>query len=152
MLRMILVAVLGAGAALPALAADVTEQELMQAATDLGRQYDANYNAKNAAGMAGLYVPDGVMISPGPVLHGRAELESYYQSRFAGGATGHQTKILEVHVQGDGGFGVGQFAVSLPAPGGGTHEVHGNLGIVYRHDADGWHFGLVAASVPAPPK
>ena len=37
------------GAAAPALAAaDVTELELMQAATELGRQYDANYNDKNA--------------------------------------------------------------------------------------------------------
>jgi ketosteroid isomerase-like protein len=61
----------------------------MQAATELGRQYDANYNAKKAVGMAGLYARDGVLISPGPVIRGTAELQKYYQSRFALGATGH---------------------------------------------------------------
>ena len=36
------------------LAADVTEAELMQAAIELGRQYDANYADKNSAAMAAL--------------------------------------------------------------------------------------------------
>jgi hypothetical protein len=35
-------------------AADVTEAELMQAAIALAQQYDANYAAKNYAGMAAL--------------------------------------------------------------------------------------------------
>ncbi len=43
-----------------ALAADVTEAELMQAAIELGRQYDANYANKNPAAMAALYAPDGL--------------------------------------------------------------------------------------------
>jgi hypothetical protein len=49
-----LLALLVGAAAAPALAADVTESELMQAATELGRQYDANYNDKNPAAMAAL--------------------------------------------------------------------------------------------------
>jgi uncharacterized protein (TIGR02246 family) len=151
MWRILLAALLAAAVAAPAWSADVTEQELMQAAVDLGKQYDTNYNAKNATGMAGLYAPDGVFISPGPVLRGTAELKAYYQSRFEAGATGHQTKVVEVHVQGDGGYGIGQFAVSGPAPGGGTRELRGNLAMVYLHAADGWHLRLVVASVPLPP-
>ena len=42
------------GAAMPARTAEVTQQELMQAAEMLGKGYDDNYNAKNAAGMAAL--------------------------------------------------------------------------------------------------
>jgi uncharacterized protein (TIGR02246 family) len=141
-----------AHAAAPAWAADVTEQSLMQAATNLAKQYDDNYNGKNAAGMAALYAPDGVLISPGPVVRGQAALKEYYASRFKLGITGHQTKVIEVHVQGDGGFGVGQFMIQAPLPGGGTREVHGNLATVYEHGADGWHLRLVAASVPPPPK
>jgi uncharacterized protein (TIGR02246 family) len=151
MRRMLTVALLGVAATVPAWAADVTEQELMQAATELGRQYDANYNTRNAVGMAGLYLSDGVLISPGPVIRGTAELQKYYQSVFASGATGHQTKIIEVHVQGDGGYGVGQFVVTVPAPGGGTREMHGNLATVYHNGAGGWRLRLVAASVPPPP-
>ncbi len=36
----------------------------MQAATELGRQYDANYNDKDSAAMAALYSSDGVLLSP----------------------------------------------------------------------------------------
>jgi uncharacterized protein (TIGR02246 family) len=140
------------GAGMPARAAEVTQQELMQAAETLGKGYDENYNAKNAAGMAELYASDGVLISPGPVIHGRDNLKSYYQSRFEAGAGGHMTKIVEVHVQGDGGFGIGQFSATVPTPDGGRREIKGNLATVYEHGADGWHLRLIAASVPpAPP-
>ena len=150
MRRLMIAALLAAVAAAPAWAAKITETDLMQAAVDLGSRYDSNYDAKNAAGMAALYAPDGVLISPGPVVRGRANLEAYYKSRFASGATGHRIKILEVHVQGDGGYGIGQFTVMAPAPGGGTRQMHGNLTMIYHRGPDGWHYRLVAASVPPP--
>ena len=65
------------GAAMPARAAELTQQELMQAAETLSKGYDDNYNAKNAAGMAALYTSDGVLVSPGPVIHGADNLKSY---------------------------------------------------------------------------
>ncbi len=102
----VLAALIGAGSA-PALAADVTETELMQAATELARQYDANYAAKNPAAMAALYATDGVLVSPsGPIVRGRDALVDYYTKRFASGAHGHAIKVLEVHIQGDGGYGL----------------------------------------------
>lgn len=139
------------GAGTSARAAEVTQQELMQAADMLGKGYDDNYNAKNAAGMAALYASDGVLVSPGPVIHGADNLKSYYQSRFDAGAGGHVTKIAEVHVQGDGGFGIGQFSAMVPTPDGGRREIKGNLATVYQRGTDGWHLRLVAASVPPPP-
>jgi ketosteroid isomerase-like protein len=151
MRRMLIVALLSVAVIVPAWAMDVTEQDLMQAATELGRQYDTNYNAKNAVGMAGLYAGGGVLISPGQVVRGTTEVQKYYQSRFDLGATGHRTKIIEVHVQGDGGYGVGQFSVTVPASGGGTREMPGNVAMVYHHGADGWHLRLMAISVPPPP-
>jgi ketosteroid isomerase-like protein len=133
-------------------AADVTEADLLAAAQSLGQQYDTNYNAKNAAGMAGLYVADGALVSSGPVVRGQDALKTYYQSRFDAGGADHLTKIAEVHVQGDGGFGIGQFQVSVPTPEGGRREIEGNLGVVYQRAADGWHLRMVMASVPPPPK
>ena len=45
-----LVAPVAIVAKIPARAAEVTQQDLMQAAEMLGKGYDDNYNAKNAAG------------------------------------------------------------------------------------------------------
>src|SRR5437868_2364483 len=83
-------------AAAPAIAgADFTESELMQAATELGRQYDAHYNDKDPAAMAGLYTLDGVLASPsGPIVRGQEALRAYYANRFAAGARGHAIKVV----------------------------------------------------------
>jgi uncharacterized protein (TIGR02246 family) len=140
-------------AAAPVLAgANVTESELMRAATELGRQYDANYNNKNPAALAALYTPDGVLASPsGAIIRGRDALRTYYADRFASGARGHAIKVVEVHVQGDGGYGLAQFSVTAPNATGALHEVDGRIVAVYQRDPDGWRLRLVAASVAGPP-
>ena len=95
--------------------AEVTEAELMQAAIELGRQYDANYANKNPAAMAALYTPDGLLVSPsGPIVRGREDLQSYYAKRFASGARSHAIKVVEVHVQGNGSYGLAQFLCHTP--------------------------------------
>jgi uncharacterized protein (TIGR02246 family) len=88
--------------ATPAPAAGLTEAELMRAATDLSARYDA----KDSAAMAMVYADDGELVSPpGPIVRGRDAIRAYYVKRFASGARGHAIKVLEVHVQGDGGYG-----------------------------------------------
>ena len=146
-----LLALLVGAIAAPALAADVTESELMQAATELGRQYDANYNDKNAAAMAALYSSDGVLLSPsGSIVRGREALTTYYAQRFASGARGHAIKVVEVHVQGNGGYGVAQFSVMAPGANGSLHEVDGRIVAVYQRDPDGWRMRLVEANATEP--
>jgi uncharacterized protein (TIGR02246 family) len=132
-------------------AAAPTQAELMQAATDLARQYDSNYADKNPAAMAALYATDGVLVSPsGPLVRGREALTNYYTKRFATGAHGHAIKVLEVHVQGEGGYGLSQFSVTVPRPNGEMEQVHGTIVAVYQHDPDGWHMSLIEPSVPEP--
>jgi uncharacterized protein (TIGR02246 family) len=143
-----LAALVGVSAA-PVLAADVTEAELMQAAVELGRLYDAHYGEKNPAAMAALYAKDGVLVSPsGPIIRGREALTAYYVKRFASGARGHMIKVLEVHVLGDGGYSLIQFSVTVPRADGELHEEHGSIVAIYQHDPDGWHLSLVEPSVP----
>lgn len=133
----------------PAFAAGPTEADLMQAATELGHQYDTHYAAKDPDGMASVYASDGELISPaGPIVRGRAALKDYYVKRFSSGAHGHAIKVQEVHVQGDGGYGISQFSVTVPGPNGSSHEEHGTIVAVYHHDPDGWHMALVAPNVP----
>jgi uncharacterized protein (TIGR02246 family) len=149
-----LLALMFGAAVSPLRAADVTEQELMRAAVDLGQRYDANYNDKNPAGMAALYAADGMLLSPaGSVVRGRDALKAYYTERFAAGARGHAIKVVEVHVQGDGGYGIAQFSVSAPQASGGLHAVSGRIVTVYQRDPDGWHMRLVDPTVaPGPAK
>ena len=90
-------------------------------------------------------------IDVGPIVRGREDLQSYYAKRFASGARGHAIKVVEVHVQGDGGYGLAQFSVTVPLATGGTHEVHGSIVTIYQRDPDGWHMRLVEPSVPEPP-
>jgi uncharacterized protein (TIGR02246 family) len=144
-----LLAVLIGGCGTPLAAAGLTETDLMQAATELGHEYDAHYAAKDPDGMAKVYAADGALISPaGPIIRGRDALRAYYVKRFASGARDHAIKVLEVHVQGDGGYGINQFSVTVPGGDGTLHEEHGTIVAIYRHDPDGWHMGLVATSVP----
>jgi uncharacterized protein (TIGR02246 family) len=140
---------LAASSIVPVRAAEVSEAELTQAAKDLGARYDANYAKKDAEAMAMLYATDGILVSPaGPIIHGREALKAYYTKRFASGAKGHAIKVVEVHVQGDGGFSLAEFSVAAPKGADGNKEVKGTIAAIYRHDADGWHFSLVEPSVP----
>ena len=123
----------------------------MQAATELGRQYDANYNDKDAGRDGGALRSDGVLLSPsGSIVRGREALTTYYAERFASGARGHAIKVVEVHVQGNGGYGVAQFSVMAPGANGSLHEVDGRIVAVYQRDPDGWHMRLVEANATEP--
>jgi uncharacterized protein (TIGR02246 family) len=133
----------------PARAGGLTEADLMRVAIDLGARYDAGYAAKDPAAMARVYAEDGVLISPpGPIVRGRQALTAYYTNRFAAGARKHAIRVLEVHVQGEVGYGINQFSVLVPNTNGTLREESGTIVAVYRHDADGWHMALVAPSVP----
>jgi uncharacterized protein (TIGR02246 family) len=120
----------------------------MQAATELGHQYDAKYAAKSPAAMAALYASDGVLVSPaGPIVRGKAALEAYYTKRFDSGASAHAIKVIEVHVQGNGGYAIDQFSVTVPGANGEFHEEHGTIVTIFERDPDGWHMRLVEPSV-----
>jgi uncharacterized protein (TIGR02246 family) len=121
----------------------------MQAATQLAHQYDADYAARDPAAMALLYAPNGILVSPaGPIVRGREALRAYYKKRFASGARGHSIKVLEVHVQGRGGYALCRFSVTAPARNGTLAEENGSIVDAIEQDADGWHLALVAPSIP----
>jgi len=130
-------------------AADLTQDALKKIATDLAHQYDANYDSKNADGMTHVYASNAILVSPsGKVVRGSAELKAYYIARFASGAKDHKTTINEVHLQGDGGYGLGTFAVTVKGTDGKEHRETGNIVAVYAHSDDGWHVALVIPSAP----
>jgi uncharacterized protein (TIGR02246 family) len=130
-------------------AADITDAELLRAANDLAHQYDTNYNRKDAAAMAALYTSDGILVAPsGQIIRGRDALQAYYVKRFASGAHSHAIQVIEVHVQGDGGYVLSEFSVTAPGANGELREVHGHIVSVCRRDSDGWHLRIVEPSIP----
>jgi uncharacterized protein (TIGR02246 family) len=144
---MILGCLLAAMLFMPARAEEVSESSLMQAATALAKQYDAFYAAQDPDGMTKVYAKDAILISPsGAVVRGTDGLKPYYQKRFASGAKDHATAITEVHVQGNGGYGIGHFAVTVPGPDGKDLREQGNLATVYQREGDGWHIKLLVPS------
>jgi ketosteroid isomerase-like protein len=93
----------------------------------------------------------GVLLSPsGSIVRGREALTVYYAKRFASGARGHAIKVVEVHVQGDGGYSLAQFSVMAPGANGGLHEEGGRIVAVHQREPDGWRMRLVAAYVTEP--
>jgi uncharacterized protein (TIGR02246 family) len=146
--RIALLAQLVSSVSITCKAANDTGAELMKAATELARQCDARYAARDSAGIAALYAEDGKLVSPeGPTLHGRVAVTAYYSKRFASGFRGYVTKVVEVHVQGNSVYSISEFAVSTPITNGQT-QLHGTMVSIYQHDPDGWHFSLVVHSVP----
>ena len=134
------------------LEAEDQEGSLRSAAVTLARQYDDNYNAKNASGMAALYGNDGVLVTSGPVIQGHDKLQQYYQSRFDSGATDHHMIVNAVQAQGDGGFGIGEVRVTAPfGPDAKVTPLHGNVVWVYERAGEGWKYRVVVGNL-APAK
>jgi uncharacterized protein (TIGR02246 family) len=124
------------------------EGSLRAAAIALARQYDDNYNAKNASGMVALYANDGALVTSGPVIQGHDKLQQYYQSRFDSGATDHHMTVTAVQAQGDGGFGIGEVRVTAPfGPDAKITSMHGNVVWVYERGADGWKYRVVVGNL-----
>jgi uncharacterized protein (TIGR02246 family) len=125
------------------------QSELLAAATKLGAEYDAHYAAQDPTAMAALYAQDGVLVSPaGNIIHGHDELVTYYKSRFAHGAIKHHIEIQEVHLQGNGGYGIAHIAIQSKDASGEVHTETGNLVAVFVKNPDGWHFRLIEPSIP----
>jgi len=134
------------------LEAEEEEGSLHAAAVTLARQYDDNYNAKNASGMAALYANEGALVTSGPVIQGHDKLQQYYQSRFDAGATDHHMTDKAVQTLGDGGFGIGEVRVTAPfGPDAKVTPLHGNVVWVYERGAGGWKYRVVVGNL-APAK
>jgi uncharacterized protein (TIGR02246 family) len=127
-------------------AAEEVGGDLHSAAQALAKQYDENYNAKNAAGMAALYATDGSLVTPGSVITGHEALQKYYQARFNAGATDHHMTVKTVQVLGESGYGIGEVHVMAPFEGKIT-QMRGNVVWVYEHESEGWKYRLVSGTL-----
>ena len=101
--------------AIPSFAHDQAEAE--KAVATVVTTYIEKYNNKDAAGVAALYAEDGVLVPPGPMVSGKANIEKAWQAAFDAGRTGIRYDIKQVQAEGNIVLVVGQFTVKVPEGG-----------------------------------
>jgi len=125
--------------AIPSFAHDQAEAEKAVAA--LVATYIEKYNNKDAAGVAALYAEDGILVPPGPVVSGKANIETAWQASFDAGRTGIRYDIKQVQPEGNIVLVVGQFTVKVPE-GGSLQDRPGNFVNVYQWDGTALRFRI----------
>lgn len=79
--------------ALPALPAVAQDNPIIARMTE----FTAAYNAGDAAAIAAIYSPDGVILPPGqPAIQGREAIAAHYAQAFAAGAGDLQFRVIEI--------------------------------------------------------
>jgi uncharacterized protein (TIGR02246 family) len=92
------------------------------------RDYEKAWTAKDAAGLAALFTPDGFVLSPGqPMARGRAAIESHYGKHGGGplalravafAVDGRHGYIIGAYAQKAGEPEIGKFTLTLRKVGG----------------------------------
>jgi uncharacterized protein (TIGR02246 family) len=134
--------------ATPSHAHDQAEAEKAVAA--IVATYIEKYNSKDAAGVAALYAEDGILVPPGPMVAGRANIERAWQASFDAGRTGIRYDIKQIKPEGNIVLVVGQFTVKVPE-GGSLQDRPGNFVNIYQWDGGALKFHVHSFSfMPSP--
>jgi ketosteroid isomerase-like protein len=144
---MILPAALGIATA-PALAE--TAADAKKIADAIEGQWLAFYNAGNAAGIGGLFTPNGTYATPsGAVLNGPDAIEKAYAARIKAGWTKETMTVIDAHAAGTAAWVTGEYSLIGSGENNGKQlDGHFTLGLVQEGSA--WKVRtLVANLAPA---
>ena len=131
--------------------AQVVVQNTRQQIEQLVTTYRENWNNHNAAGIAGLYTKDGVLVSQAPkvVKTGTQEIAQQYENIFK--TMSHDAATAEVSPLGTGAvFSVGEYHLSGQGQSG-PAKVDGHWTAVYVREGDAWKTRLLTAVADLPP-
>jgi uncharacterized protein (TIGR02246 family) len=135
----------------PAPSARHSEKEAHLAVEAFIVNYLERYNAKDAAGVAALYAEDGILVPPGPMVTGKANIEKAWRATFDAGRTGIRYDTQQVHAEGNVVWSIGQFSVMSPEENGTLQERRGNFVNIYVWDGDALKFRVHSFSfLPSP--
>ncbi len=95
-------------------------------------------NAKDAAGIAGLYAEDATLLAPGaPPIKGRKNIQGFWQAFLDAGASNPTLQIVDVGTSGDLAYEIGAFEANLPNAQGVLARKTGKYVVVWKRQADG---------------
>jgi uncharacterized protein (TIGR02246 family) len=78
-------------------------------------QWQAAFNAKDAAKIASLYAEDAVVMPPDrPIVKGRANIEAHWKGEIQQGGTNVKLNPVESAISGSQAFEVGTMTMTLP--------------------------------------
>ena len=148
-----IISAIAAVALTTSVSAQGVDQNTRQQIEQLVTTYRANWNKQDAAGIAGLYTKDAVLVSQAPkvVKNGQQEIAQQYETIFKT-LPHNDAATVEVSPLGnDAFFAVGECHLSGQNQSGPLKvKVDGHWTAVYVRDGGAWKIRLLAA-VPDPP-
>jgi uncharacterized protein (TIGR02246 family) len=100
--------------------------------------WERAFNAKDAAGVANLYLEDASLLPPGsPAIKGRANIQTFIQDFVNAGGSDAKLRIVDVQTAGDMAYEMGAFEANMPQPQGGTARQAGKYVVVWKLQLDG---------------
>jgi len=146
-----IISAIAAVALTTSVSAQGVDQNTRQQIEQLVTTYRANWNKQDAAGIAGLYTKDAVLVSQAPkvVKNGQQEIAQQYETIFKT-LPHNDAATVEVSPLGnDALFSVGEYHLSGQNQSG-PLKVDGHWTAVYVRDGGAWKIRLLTA-VPDPP-
>ena len=135
-----------------AASAEQVDQNTRQQIERIVTAYHENWNNHNAAGIAGLYTKDGVLVTQAPkvVKTGEQEIEQQYENTFKAGITHDRATVDQVSSLGtDTAMSVGEYHLNGQGQSGPT-KIDGHWTAIYVREGGTWKIRLLTA-VPDPP-
>ena len=134
-------------------AAQQVDQNTRQQIERIVAAYHENWNNHNAAGIAGLYTKDGVLVTQAPkvVKTGQQDIEQNYKNAFNTIPHHDSATVDEVSPLGaDAAMSVGEYHLTGKGESGPT-KLDGHWTAVYVRDGGAWKIRLLTAVPDLPP-
>jgi uncharacterized protein (TIGR02246 family) len=114
--------------------------------------YHDNWNNHNAAGIAGLYTKDGLLVTQSPkvVKTGQQEIEQQYQDTFKAGIAHDSATADQIWPVGNELISVGEYHLIDQSKSSPT-KIDGHWTAVYVRDGGAWKIRLLTAVPDLPP-
>jgi uncharacterized protein (TIGR02246 family) len=97
------------------------------------------YNAKEAAKVAALFADNGAVMPPNAsTVQGTASVRSYYEQRFAQGASDLKLEIGDILGAGTMAYATGNYFLNMAPPGGAVRRDRGKFIFIFRGRGDRW--------------
>jgi len=130
-----------------------TTAEDIQAIRAANDRFNDAYNRGDAAAAAALYTEEAKRLPPNSLMNvGRESIQASYQAAFDAGVGDLQTTLIEISVNGDMAYEVGEYALTIQREEGEAISDNGKFVLIWRRENGAWKRDLVIwnTSLPLP--
>ncbi|HEX8129728.1 MAG TPA: SgcJ/EcaC family oxidoreductase [Pyrinomonadaceae bacterium] len=128
-------------------------EEVREAIRNTNLKFAEIFERGDAAGIAALYTPDARLMPPdAPLMRGTEAITAFWQGAMNLGIKAATLETIEVETSGgDLATEIGQFTLSMDAPGGERAEQSGKYIVLWKRDGGVWklHADIWNGNAPA---